>query len=90
MLQEVSHLREKLNYSDENYIRLENENAEAQSMSSQLRDEVLRKKNELIKEQKQNDHLKKDLDHAQGNRLHIFWTFLYLIEFFKKLFELFV
>ena len=40
--------------------RLESENAEAQAMSAQLREEVLRKKNELMKEQKQIDRLTKE------------------------------
>ena len=41
-------------------MRLESENAEAQAMSAQLREEVLRKKNELMKEQKQIDRLNKE------------------------------
>lgn len=61
LVAEVFHLREKLAAADEAFIRIESDNREAQAMSANLRDEVLRKKNDLIKEQKQCEALKKNL-----------------------------
>ena len=49
LVAEVFHLREKLAAADEAFIRIESDNREAQAMSANLRDEVLRKKNDLIK-----------------------------------------
>ena len=48
-----------------NYSRLEKENNEAHEVVNQLRDDVVKKQNEIIKEKKEQDKLRKDVEQAE-------------------------
>ena len=48
-----------------NHLRLEKENNEAHEVVNQLRDDVVKKQNEIIKEKKEQDKLRKDVEQAE-------------------------
>jgi len=65
LYEEVVLLREKMKSAEENYLRLEKENNEAHEVVNQLRDDVVKKQNEIIKEKKEQDKLRKDVEQAE-------------------------
>jgi chromosome segregation ATPase len=65
LYEEVVLLREKMKSAEENYLRLEKENNEAHEVVNQLRDDVVKKQNEIIKEKKEQDILRKSVEQTE-------------------------
>merc|ERR1712062_37530 len=60
--EEVVLLREKMKSAEENFLRLEKENNDAHVIVNQLRDEIVKKQNDVIREKKEQDKLKQELE----------------------------
>ena len=55
--EEVVKLRAQLKSAEDNFTRIEEENAQARELAEQLRTDVVKKQNEIIREKKEQDRL---------------------------------
>merc|ERR1711933_599470 len=60
--EEVVKLRAQLKSAEDNFTRIEEENAQARELAEQLRTDVVKKQNEIIREKKEQDRLKRDIE----------------------------
>jgi len=60
--EEVVKLRTQLKSAEDNFTRIEEENAQARELAEQLRTDVVKKQNEIIREKKEQDRLKRDIE----------------------------
>ena len=69
--EEVVKLRSKLKAAEDNFARIETESHEARELAEQLRSDVVKKQNEIIREKKEQDKLKRELGQIdkQGEEL---------------------